>query len=180
MTLKKSFLKMGRKSQDVRERFYDVRTGNYNLRWKHEGEVFSRSFALHQKYLQNLLNRIESKSPTGCTGPKEIVTLVGVFEEYVIPLYCGLQAANRERLRQGLAALPQPEPVWEPFDHTWDVFLSRPLTPPVAEWMIKAGKDEAKRLCGSTRDVRFKSITDARQSDFTDVTTRLVDKLHNC
>ena len=124
--------------------------------------MYSRSFVVHRGYLQALLNRVEYPAIPAtshrCHGVKEIVTLEGLFEAYIIPLYFELHAANRDRVSRGLA--PLPVPYWEPFEHTWDVFLSQPFVyPPVAEWMNVAGHKEARRLNSSTRGVRFKHIT---------------------
>ena len=53
---------MPKKLTDPRERYYDLRTGHYNLRYRGDTEVHSKTFILHKAAVRTMLDKLHKFS----------------------------------------------------------------------------------------------------------------------
>ena len=115
---------MSKKLTDPRPRYYDSRTGHYNLRFRGDTEIYSKTFRLHRTNLLQAnsslkLRRVDSTSTTtlrhlpACSEPRDQFVVSGLFEFTDIHKYNVWMAENKN----GLPPLPMPSNVrWEDVD----------------------------------------------------------------
>ena len=103
---------MPRKLADPRERFYDIRTGHYNLKYKGDSiEIFSKTFEMHQATLQRFHDQLQVRlrgSEVRVGGTKQLFVLTGLFQFVHLPSYYDWLKENDMRGSRGLAPLPPP------------------------------------------------------------------------
>ena len=120
---------MPKKLTDPRPRYYDSRTGHYNLRFRGETEIYSKTFKQHRinllkAYSSLVMRRVDPSSTAtnirhlpGCAEPRDQFVVSGVFEFTDIHKYNVWMLENKTRAKNGLSPLPLPTSVrWEDVD----------------------------------------------------------------
>ena len=125
---------MPKKLTDPRERYYDLRTGHYNLRYRGDSEVYSRTFILHKAAVRMMLDKVEKFS--------EQYVITGLFQFVEKPRYS----------TGGIGKI-------KVYQETRDFFALHGPNWKLDDAMVRGGKAYAKSLCSSLITVSISRLS---------------------